>query len=112
MRLTTAVLAFSCPFVATAATLDLDVPGAMDALERSKPSHYARVVQLVSAAQRQPCRSEDFRRVQVALAAKDLDCSMIVKTSLPPRQRVTFELDGAVYSTTVVLHYATPDLIR
>jgi len=112
MRLPTAAIAFFCPLVASAATIDLDAPGAMGSLERSKPSHYARVIKLVSAAQREPCRSEDFRRMQVALAARDLDCSMIIQTSLPPKQRVTFALDGAVYTTVVVLHYVTPDLIR
>ncbi len=108
MRLPIAVIALCCPLVTSAMPLDLDAPGARSALERTKPSHHARVMKLVSAAQREPCRGETFRRVQVAAAARDLDCSMLIQTSLPPKQRVTFALDGAVYTTVVVLHYVAP----
>lgn len=105
MRLPIAVIALCCPLVVGATPFDLDAPGAMSALERNKPSHHARVMKLVSAAQRVPCQGEAFKRVQVAAAASDLDCSMLIKTSLPPKQRVTFALDGTVYTTVVVLRY-------
>ena len=90
---------------AQASTIDLDVPGAMRSLERTNPSHHARVTRLVGAAEREPCHGDQFERVRVAIAAKNVDCSLIVKTSDPPQQRLTFALDGAVYTTVVVLHH-------
>ena len=111
MRLTLVAMAMLFPFAASAATFDLDVPGAMEALERGKPSHHARVLKLVSAAQREPCTSANVRQVQITLAAKDLECGSILQTSLPPKQRLTFALDGAFYTKVVVLRYVTP-LVR
>jgi len=108
MRYLMATIALLCPLAANAAPIDLDAPGALRKLELGKPSHHARVMKLVRAAQSAPCREQAFMRLQAALDARDLDCSLLIQTSLPPRQRVTFELDGAQYTTVVELQYVTP----
>ena len=112
MRLVFATLVGCGCLSAQAGTIDLDVPGAMRQLERSDPARYARVVQLVSAAQRQPCHSDDFLRLQRAVVAKNVDCSLAVRMSDPPQQRLTFALDGAVYTSVVVLHHASRPGLR
>ena len=112
MRLTFATIVGCGCLSAQASTIDLDAPGAMRELERSDPARHARVVRLVSAAQRQPCHSEDFLRLQRAVVAKNVDCSLAVRTSDPPQQRLTFVLDGAAYTTVVVLHHVSRPGLR
>jgi len=112
MRFTFAMMVACCSVCAQASTIDLDVPGALGQLERSDPARHARVMRLVSAAQRQSCHSDDFRRLQHVVVAKEVDCSMFLRTSYPPQQRLTFALDGAVYTTVVVLHRFAPSPLR
>jgi hypothetical protein len=99
-----AILGGGC-LSAQASTIDLDAPGALRALEQENPAHHARVARLVGAAEREPCHGDQFERLRVAIAAKSVECSLIVRTSNPPRQRMTFALDGAVYTIVVVLHH-------
>ena len=105
MRFAIAMIALCGTVAASAATIDLDTPGVLDQMQRSKPAVHARVMTLVSAAQSAPCRGETFRVVQAQVAARDIDCSLLVQTSLPPKQRLTFVLDGATYTTVVTLRY-------
>jgi len=111
MRFAIAMIALCGTVAADAATIDLDTPGVLDQLQRSKPALHARVMTLVSAAQSTPCTTETFRVVQAKVAARDIDCSMLIRTSLPPKQRVTFALDGATYTTVVALRY-TSSIVR
>jgi len=105
MRFGIAMIAVCGTVAANAATIDLDAPGVLDGLQRSNPAVHARVTTLVSAAQSTPCSAEKFRIVQAKVAARDIQCSMLIRTSLPPKQRVTFALDGATYTTVIALRY-------
>lgn len=83
--------------------IDLNRPGAIEELERSAPDRHRRIAQIIRTAERVPCRSERLKALEVELDVSDLDCSFFLKTSLPPKRRVAFSVDGLRYVVVVTL---------
>jgi hypothetical protein len=106
------ILALSGLAQGAGAPIDLDRPGAMDALETRDPAHYQRVVKLVRAAEYLRCESRELERLQAALAVADFGCTHLIMTSNPPRQRIEFTLDRTRYVTVVTLRNAGGELIQ
>jgi len=77
-------------------SIDLDAPGALDALARARPEHHARVLSLLHAAEHRPPASV-ARFLATDLCARDVDASALLKTSYPARRRLAFSLDEARY---------------
>jgi hypothetical protein len=80
--------------------IDLDRPGAMAALERQNPSHFAKIERLLREAPKQSFASIP-RWMRTQFDAKDVQTYSLLKTSYPPQARVSFVLDNARYSKTI-----------
>jgi len=90
-------------FVASAfsAEIDLDKPGALEALKRDRPAHYERVMKEVAEAQ----------AIEVDSAARPRDTRMDdrskgtgpVLPSDPAKRRVTVYVDDFTYKITALL---------
>ena len=82
--------------------VDLRVPHAMEELQRTNPAHYAKIQKVLAGIEEQPNRVEgDW--LQVNFDAHDVSLqSMLVKTSNPPKQLLSFRLDEVRYTMYVV----------
>ena len=103
MRSMLAILSLSFTALAAAAPLvDLDAPGALDALRASNPDHYGRVLAVLDAAQLQPC--ETLPAMLKAKARADgVRChGALLLTSFPPKRHLAFRLDDVDYVSNVV----------
>ena len=87
-------------YAAGESLVDLDRPGAMAALERDNPSHFAKVERMLREA---PAQSFMLipRWMRTQFDAKDVETHKLLKTSYPPQTRVSFVLDNARYSKTI-----------
>jgi len=82
--------------------VDLRVPHAMEALQRTNPAHYEKIKKVIAGIEEQPDRVEgDW--LQVNFNAHDVNLQrMMVKTSYPPKQVLSFRLDDVGYTMYVV----------
>jgi len=87
-------------FAAAALAIDLDQPGALEALARENPAHFAKVERILSEA---PYRSSASlpRWLRTEFDARDVNTSHLLKTSLPAQARLSFVLDDRSYSKVI-----------
>ncbi|HEX5048157.1 MAG TPA: hypothetical protein VFX89_13645 [Gammaproteobacteria bacterium] len=87
---------------ATAEAIDLSDARAVERLRASNPDHYAKIVQILAGLREQPSRVEQGW-LQTAFGARDVETSgLVLLASYPPKQRLEFTLDDAVYRLDVV----------
>jgi len=82
--------------------IDLDNPGALEALQPSNPAHYEKVRQIVAGIVQQA----DAKVPGWMLAnfnARDVNYAPIEMTSYPPKRRLAFALDDTRYVIVVTL---------
>jgi hypothetical protein len=107
--LATVALAAAAPFTPTR-TIDLDRPGALEALEQSNPVHHEKVLKIVEGIVRQP-EAAVPRWIAVTFNGSGVDYAPIVMTSHPPKRRLAFTLDDTRYVTVVTLTNVRGDVI-
>ena len=93
---------FSGPHPAFAGTVDLDAPGALEALAATNPDHYAKVTTILDGVRRQPEATVE-RWLRVGFDATNVSFAPIVLTSHPAKRRLSFALDVTRYEAVVVL---------
>ena len=96
--------------VAAGPTIDLDRPGALEALERTNPDHAAKVRRILEGVARTPDRDVP-RWMRVAFDARDVEYAPIVLTSHPAKRRLAFALDGTRYAAVIVLTDLRGDVV-
>ncbi|MGH8143445.1 MAG: hypothetical protein ACREU2_13125 [Steroidobacteraceae bacterium] len=84
------------------ATVDLNVPGTLDALKRRRPADYARIVAILAGLQQH--RNRDVPRwMATTFNAKNVMYAPLWLTSFPPKRRLSFSLDGTRYRVVVTI---------
>lgn len=82
--------------------VDLDRPGALEAIEKENPAHYRKIVDIIRVAADQSCLTAP-QLMQIE-GARGTDCrAMAIMTSDPPKKRLVFRLDDVQYVTVVTL---------
>ena len=96
-------LAASIPALADApVTVDLRTPQALANLKRDNPAHFEKIRQILAGLDEKPERIEgDW--LQATFDAHDVDLArMVVKTSYPPKQLLSFRLEQTRYTLYLV----------
>jgi hypothetical protein len=88
-------------------SVDLRDAAALERLRQDNPVHYAAIRQILDGLAETPERVEgDW--LQTTFDARDVEVSrLLLKTSYPPRQRLSFRLDATRYT----LHVVRSDLV-
>jgi hypothetical protein len=110
-----ALLAFIALTGASAAdgparSIDLDRPGAMEALARDNPVHHAKIERIIAGVLQRPER-EVPRWLQTSFAASDVSFAPVILTSDPPKRRLSFALDGTRYLTLLTLSHVKGTIV-
>ena len=88
------------------AVVDLRDATALEQLRERNPAHFATIQQILAGLAEEPGRA-DGDWLQTTFDAREVELSrLVLKTSLPPRQRLSFVLDDTRYT----LHVARTDL--
>jgi hypothetical protein len=102
-----AILAFAAilpahagPFVTRG--VDLDRPGALEAIERGNPALYERIRGVLDAAQAKPCETLPQMLKTQFQATLGMCSNYAILTSFPPKRRISFVIDDTGYSSNVV----------
>jgi hypothetical protein len=82
-------------------SVDLDKPGALEALQRDKPAHYAKVLEMMERVQAVPLAAEGQRDLRLEVQKPDVTRRQI-ETSFPAKTRMTVPLGDTEYKITVV----------
>jgi hypothetical protein len=87
--------------------VNLDTPGAMDALARDNPAHSAKIRQIMDGLQER--RDVEVPAwIRTSFDAQEVLYTPMVRTSYPPKKRLSFTLDGIHYSATITLKNTPP----
>ena len=90
--------------LAAAAVVDLNRPGALDAIRDQDPRQHERIEGILRAAERLPCHTPAFERAMKAShEAEAARCSVLLKTSYPAKRHLSFTLDRVQYVATVTM---------
>jgi hypothetical protein len=82
--------------------VDLDAPGALDALARDNPQHYRKVREIIADVQKQP-DSEVPQWMRTRFDARDVNYGPLLLVTDPPKRRLSFTIDEVRYRSTVTL---------
>jgi len=94
-----------------AAPVDLDRPGALEALRQSDPVRHERIVRILADAETlTPAAAPGILRARHD--ARDARLGMTIRTSFPAIGRLDFTLDEVRYTRTVRLRGAPPEVVR
>ena len=96
------VLLVSAAIARSPATIHLNEPGALEALQRDNPAHYQTVRQILDNLLKQP-ESQVPRWLQTTFNAKDVRYLRVLLTSDPPKRDLAFTLDDTQYKTRLTL---------
>ena len=100
-RLALPILAAAFAGAATAGPVDLDAPGALDALRTQQPDHYRKVVAILEAVEKRPDVEALGRWIETTFDARDVASLRYWRVSDPPVLDVAFTLDGTRYKARV-----------
>ena len=82
--------------------VDLDKPGALEALQQLNPTHYEKIWQIVTGILQQPDAAVPGW-MRANFDARGVLYSQIEMTSYPPKRRLSFALDDTRYVVVVTL---------
>ena len=82
-------------------SVDLTVPGALDALRTENPTHYAKVRAIISAAEARP-NSDIGSWIRTEFKASDVEYLPLWHVTDPPKTTLVFTLDNTRYTVVVV----------
>ena len=91
-------------------TVDLDVPGTLEALERDNPTHYEKIRQIMVGVHKQP-DAEVPRWMRTRFDARDVLYAPSLLVTDPPKRRLSFTIDDTQYHTVVTLTNLQPKLM-
>ena len=105
LKLAVVIFALAVPVATLAQSttfVDLRSAQALENLKRDNPAHFEKVRQILAGLEEKPERAEgDW--LQATFKAQDVDLSrMLIKTSYPPKQLLSFRLEQVRYTLYVV----------
>ena len=82
--------------------INLDKPGALEAIEKEHPEHYRKIVEIIRVAQAEPCETLP-QVLKTRFDAFDTVCkSYQLLTSDPPKRHLSFTLESTGYVTNAI----------
>jgi hypothetical protein len=82
--------------------VDLQRPGALDAVARENPKHYREILEITRVASEVSCDT-GLRMLPVPAGDRMTCAAMAIMTSDPPKRSITFQLDDVRYRAIVTL---------
>jgi hypothetical protein len=92
------------------AIIDLNRPGAFEALQRDNPAHYQKIQQIMAGLSGRP-DADVPRWIRTSFDARDVSYAPILLTSDPPQRRLSFALDDSRYQAVLRLTHLRPEII-
>ena len=87
-----------------AGPIDLDIAANLEAVQRERPDHYAKIERILAEAPKHAMDTKGILRwMQTDFAAKDVRYTDLVMTSLPPKKRLDFSLDNTAYTKIITV---------
>ena len=94
----------------SARTVNLNKPGALEALQRSNPTHHEKVRRILDGILQQPDAAVP-RWIETNFEARNVSYAPILLTSDPPKRRLSLALDDTRYEAIVTLTNARGEIV-
>jgi hypothetical protein len=103
MRILSMLMFASAAAVAIAAvnSVNLDAPGALEALKRDRPEHYEKVFEAMDRVQAVPYSEKGVHDLRLDVLKPD-PTRREIETSFPAKTRLTVPVEGTNYLITVL----------
>ena len=82
-------------------SVDLDQPGALEALQQDKPAHYAKVIEMMDKVQAVPFTANGQHDLLLEVQKPDVTRRRI-ETSYPAKTRLSVPVEDTEYKITVL----------
>ena len=93
-----------CSSAFAAGPIDLDVASNLEAVQRERPEHYAKIERILAQAPKHALDTSGIARwLQADFSASDVRYTNLVMTSFPPKKRLQFSLDNTAYTKVITL---------
>ena len=103
LALTSAVFAIGTESYGSG-SIDLNVPGNLEAIERDHPDHFAKIGRILAGVSRQPPTEHAVATwMRTQFDARNIRYADLIMTSLPPKKRLEFRLDDTAYVAVITL---------
>jgi hypothetical protein len=90
--------------------INLNEPGALEALQHSNPTHYKKVRKIMEGLFQRPDIAVP-RWIQTNFDARNVSYAPILLTSDPPKRRLSFALDDTRYEAVVTLTNVRAEIV-
>ena len=90
------------PSYASTGSVDLNAPGAIEALARDNPEHYAKIAKILQDVAQRPPEAVP-RWMKSEFGAEQVAFPSLLKTSDPPKRSLAFTLDRTRYEVVVTV---------
>lgn len=94
------LIALALPCAAAERIVDLNRPGALEALEQANPAHFSKVQRILREAPRLPLASLPGW-VRTQFDAREVSLPYVLRTSYPAQANLSFVLDDTRYSAVI-----------
>jgi hypothetical protein len=91
-------------------TINLNEPGALEALQHSNPTHHEKVRKIMEGIFQRPDTAVP-RWIQTNFDARNVSYAPILLTSDPPKRRLSFALDDTRYEAVVTLTNVRAEIV-
>jgi hypothetical protein len=101
----------AAPAVPPVRTINLDAPGALDAVAAANPRHYRKLVEILRVSGRIDCIAMPARLYVRFGATGSCTAPNLLMTSFPAKRHVRLQLDDIAYEANVVIRGSPGELI-
>jgi hypothetical protein len=106
-----ALLGASAPATPPVRTINLDAPGALEAVAAANPGHYRKLVEIIRVSSEIDCTAMPARLYVKFGATGACTAPNLLMTSFPAKRHVRLQLDDTAYETNVVIRSSPGELV-
>ena len=92
--------------------IDLNQPGALEALKAENPAQFEAATEVLRAAERMPCQGNEMNALETRFDLREMSCGILMLTSLPPKRHLTFKLGDTHFVANVTIKDTAPVTVQ
>jgi hypothetical protein len=110
LKVTVALVGLWCGWVLAGSSVNLNDPGVLAKIQKTNPAHYRVITAILEGVQNLPDEKVP-QWVQTNFEVKDVNYSLFLLTSDPPKRRLSFDFEKTHYEAIVTLTKGRAEMV-
>ena len=110
LKVTVALVGLWCGAVLAGSSVNLNAPGVLAGIQKTNPEHYRVLTAILEGVQNLPDEKVPHW-VQTNFEVQDVDYSLFLLTSAPPKRQLSFTLEKTHYEAIVTLTKVRAEMV-